>query len=125
MTANILIVEDNDDIRTTLASLLKAAGYGVVCKTNGREALDYLRTADPPTAILLDLNMPVMNGWEFRQEQRQDPALAAIPVLLLSGEPHLSRTAASIGAAGHIAKPVEVGCLFRSIHLLSMNPQSN
>jgi CheY-like chemotaxis protein len=125
MKAKILVVDDNDDTRTALASLLKAAGYRVVCAANGREALEYLRASAPPGAILLDLNMPVMSGLEFRQEQRKDPALADIPVFLVSGEAGLEKTVEALDAVGHIPKPIEVGYLFKSIHSLNKRTQAN
>ena len=65
---HILIIDDHDGLRKGLASLLKATGYAVASAANGREALDYLRWADLPFAILVDLNMPVMDGRQFCQE---------------------------------------------------------
>jgi CheY-like chemotaxis protein len=115
---HILVVENDDTFRQALASLLEGAGYDVACAANGREALDYLRRAEPPLAILLDLDMPVMDGRQFRKEQRQDPILADIPVLILSGEPDLAQTAGSLAAGGHFAKPIEIDGLFAGIRQL-------
>src|SRR5262249_14719366 len=70
--------------------------------------LQWLRTATPaPFLILLDLTMPVMNGWQFRREQQRDPGLAAIPVLLVSANADGARQAGALAAAGHLAKPVD------------------
>ena len=114
----ILVVEDDSTTRLAMKTLLEAAGYRVACAANGREALDHLRQAEPPFLILLDLAMPVMDGWQFRREQQEDPALAAIPVVVLSGEGDLPRAAASLGAAGYFPKPVEFGGLLEAIRVL-------
>lgn len=80
----ILIVEDDLDIREALAEALGFEGYDVFLAENGQEALDVLRAGPLPHVILLDLLMPVMSGWQFRQEQLADPALAGIPVIVVS-----------------------------------------
>lgn len=80
----VLIVEDDADLREMIAHLLTLEGLEAASVANGREALDYLRRSDTPNVILLDLMMPVMDGWEFRREQRADPALAQVPVVVLS-----------------------------------------
>src|SRR5687767_10378202 len=77
---NILIVDDDAGMREMLALFLEDEGYRCENATNGLDALSRLRSsAAPPCVILLDLNMPVMTGWEFRQEQQRDSALAGIP----------------------------------------------
>jgi CheY-like chemotaxis protein len=81
----ILLVDDDDGLRTALAEYLAdVGGYQVTPVTNGREALDHLKAGGRPCVILLDLMMPVMDGWEFRDAQRADPALADIPVLVIT-----------------------------------------
>jgi CheY-like chemotaxis protein len=96
----VLIVEDDADIRETLAELLATAGYDTAQAANGREALDQARRA-PPDLIVLDLMMPVMDGWQFRSAQRRDPALAPIPVIVVSA----SGATASIDADAFLQKP--------------------
>ncbi len=81
---SILVVDDDFALREALCVALEAEGFRVASAGNGREALDYLRREDPPCVVLLDLMMPVMNGWEFRAEQRMDPKLARVPVVVLS-----------------------------------------
>ena len=103
----ILVVEDSVATRHAVRDLLEAAGYGVACAANGQEALDYLRQDGHPCLILLDLQMPVMDGWHFCEQQQRTPAWAAIPVVLLSSEGNLSQQAASLGAVDYIQKPVE------------------
>jgi CheY-like chemotaxis protein len=118
VSKHILVVEDNAAARGALAALLGAAGYAVACAANGREALDRLRGPDRPCLILLDLAMPVMDGWEFRARQRRSPALASIPVVLLSAEGDLPRLAASLGVAGYLPKPVTPDGLLRAVRAL-------
>jgi CheY-like chemotaxis protein len=80
----VLIVEDDADLRDMMAQLLTVEGFGATTVANGREALTYLRGHATPKLILLDLMMPVMDGWQFRREQRRDPSIAAVPVVVLS-----------------------------------------
>jgi CheY-like chemotaxis protein len=85
----ILVVDDDCDVRDALAALLEDAGYQPVCKQDGRAALLYLRKQTPPAAVLLDLFMPQMNGWEFMQKLKAKPKLKALPVIMVTGnQPH-------------------------------------
>jgi CheY-like chemotaxis protein len=77
-------VEDDPDIRETLSEALGWEGYDVTTAANGLEALQLLRGGQHADIVLLDLMMPVMSGWEFRRVQLDDPALAGIPVVVLS-----------------------------------------
>ena len=107
---SILIVEDEHDIRAVLTEILEDEGYAVASVPNGLEALAFLQE-HRPQLILLDLGMPVMTGWEFRQKQRSDPALADIPVIVMSATPHLNQTAAALQAADCLDKPIELNAL--------------
>lgn len=80
----ILVIDDDREIRETLGEVLDDAGHTTVLASDGREGLQVLRRGLRPDAIVLDLMMPVMNGWDFRVEQRNDPALNEIPVVVLS-----------------------------------------
>src|SRR4026209_1348307 len=80
----VLIVEDDEDLREMMAQLLTLEGFVAATVANGREALEYLQHASKPDVILLDLMMPVMDGWEFRRRQQADPDLAPLPVIVLS-----------------------------------------
>jgi CheY-like chemotaxis protein len=81
----ILIVEDDDSAREALSDCLEMEGFRVASARNGKEALDYLhRNAPLPKIILLDLYMPVMTGWEFREAQKKDAAIAKIPVVVVT-----------------------------------------
>jgi CheY-like chemotaxis protein len=81
----ILIVDDDDAIRDGLGEFLTDEGFVVKTANNGREALDILASGFRPCAILLDLMMPVLNGWDFRAEQLRSPAVADIPIAVVSG----------------------------------------
>jgi len=116
---HILVVEDNAPTREAMRTLLEAEGYSVVCAANGREALAGLGRTEPPSVILLDLNMPGMDGWHFRREQQQDENLAGIPVVLLSSEHDLPRIAASLQTAGYFPKPVVLDRLLACVRSLT------
>ena len=83
----LLLVEDNPDVRDLTKELLELEDYEVYCAANGQEALDFLKK-DPTLIdlILLDLMMPVMDGYQFRREQLEDPRIVAIPVIVLSAD---------------------------------------
>lgn len=118
---SILIVEDEHDIRAVLTEILEDEGYAVASVPNGLEALVFLRE-HRPQLILLDLGMPVMTGWEFREQQRLDPALADIPVIVMSATPHLSQTAAALQAANCLDKPIELNALLDMVEQYCSNP---
>ena len=80
----LLLAEDDEATRKALAEALQGDGFEVVTAANGREALQLLRAGPRPSAILLDVMMPVMDGWDFRYLQLNDPAFRDIPVLLIS-----------------------------------------
>jgi CheY-like chemotaxis protein len=85
MPATILVVDDDAAVVRPLARFLELEGFTPVTATNGLEALTYLRGGGGASVIVLDLRMPVMDGWAFRREQLRDPALARIPVVVLTG----------------------------------------
>ncbi len=113
--ANILIVEDDFAIRETIAELLEGEGYAVTRASNGAEALERLRRTGKTNVILLDLMMPVMDGWEFRLRQRSDPGLASIPVVVLSADNALEQKVSNLGVEAWLPKPFEVERLLETI----------
>ena len=82
----VLLVEDNVDAREAMAAFLEGEGYDVVGAASGQEALGHLRTSPIFCVILLDLGTPVMDGWEFWAKQVRKPAMASIPVVIMSLE---------------------------------------
>jgi CheY-like chemotaxis protein len=116
---SILLVEDDIDIRIDLADLLRTEGYEVETAANGQEALDWLRDhRDHVGLILLDLMMPVMNGWDFRARQLEEPELTSIPVVLLSGAGDVARHALALKTAGYLIKPLRLDSLLRVVSRL-------
>jgi CheY-like chemotaxis protein len=85
MAASVLIVDDDPNLVRLMSKFLTLEGFAPVPAANGAEALTYLRGGGNANVILLDLRMPVMDGWTFRKEQRGDPGLAGIPIVVLSG----------------------------------------
>jgi DNA-binding NtrC family response regulator len=83
-TGTVLLLDDDPDILDALADLLREAGYDVVCFRSGSEALAHLRGNQRPGAMLVDLFMPLMSGWEFLAQMRQSDLLAAIPVIVIT-----------------------------------------
>ena len=104
----ILIIEDYPDIRDGLEAVLAAEGFIVETAANGREALNALREGLRPSVILMDLLMPVMNGFEFREEQLRTPQIADIPVIAYSGVMNARSAADRLRAAAYIEKPEDI-----------------
>src|SRR5215471_1892152 len=115
----LLLVEDDSELRNSLSELLETDGYEVLQASNGSEALDYLKTAPAPDLILLDLMMPVKDGWQFRIEQKRDPAISSIPVVALSADD--TPKAAAIDAAAYLKKPFQYSALLDAIRRVIEN----
>jgi CheY-like chemotaxis protein len=111
----ILVIEDDATTRDAVAITLRDGGYAVSEAANGQEALHHLRSTTPPNLILLDLRMPVMNGWEFRKQQTQDPALQSIPVVIVSADANVPQKAAALGVTGYLIKPVDPDKLLEAV----------
>lgn len=97
----ILLVDDNSDVLEVVRVLLESEGYSVATATDGADALEQLRTGLAPKLIILDLSMPVMDGWEFRDRQLADPALRDIPTIIYSAVSSVHRDA--VGALDVLA----------------------
>ena len=97
----LLVVEDSRVVQGAMRLVLEWEGYHVLSADNGQEALNLLRRGERPAVILLDVGMPVLDGWQFREEQLKDPDLAHIPVVVVSG----IDIASTMAAQGHVQKP--------------------
>jgi CheY-like chemotaxis protein len=112
--STIIIVEDDEAIRFTVQQVLEMEGYRVAAFANGKEALEGLSQVDGPCLILLDLMMPVMDGWQFLEARRHNrDAIAAIPVVVVSAWADQARNEESV--AGFVKKPVDVEVLLRMV----------
>jgi signal transduction histidine kinase len=118
MQRSVMLIDDDADARALVGTTLRDRGYDVVECSDGLDALEQLRGACKPDVIVLDLLMPVMDGWQFRVEQKGDPALAGIPVIALSGD--RSSKAAAIDAEAYLAKPVVAATVVATVERLTL-----
>jgi len=117
MVGGILIVDDDLDTGEAMSEMLAHQGFDVELATDGQRALETLRSSDTlPDVILLDLMMPVMNGWQFRRAQLDDPQLAEVPVIVLTASWASDSQLSQLKAAALFRKPVDAGTLVRKIH---------
>jgi CheY-like chemotaxis protein len=108
---SVLVVEDDDDIRASLLEFLDDHGYRARGAANGREGLSLLVEGARPCVIILDLMMPVMDGWAFRAAQRRLPDLSGVPVVVISAYDGLDRRVQGLDVAGCLAKPIDLEAL--------------
>ena len=120
MTENIgprrraLVVEDDEDIRSSVEECLQSADFETAGAPNGEAALAWLRAHDAPSLIVLDLMMPVMDGFDFRKAQLGDARLATIPVLLLTADGNVDKKCKDLGLTHGVKKPCDPGALVRA-----------
>jgi len=110
---SILVVEDDEGAREALSDILTEEGFDVRLAANGREALEQLEGGMRPCVILLDLVMPVMDGWEFRQRQLRQEGLAPIPVVVLTATTGDGPEA--VPASDVLRKPVDFDALLARV----------
>ena len=105
--STVLLVEDNPDLLHFASVTLRLAGYRVLTATDGPQGLTLAR-GKRPALVLLDLRLPGLDGWEVLAALRADPALQAVPVVVLtaSAEPHWQERARQAGATAYLVKPV-------------------
>ncbi len=116
----VLVVEDDPDIRGVLSDVLGDQGFAVSAAANGLEALAHLRRMyTPPKLILLDLMMPVMDGWQFRAAQREEPMIASIPVVVLSTAENLRSGGRELSGCEFLPKPIDFPQLVGAISRLA------
>ncbi len=112
MAKTILIVEDDESIRETLQAVLELEGHEVLTAENGQEGLNVLAVQPKPCLILLDLMMPVMNGWEFATALENDSKLSSIPIIVVSAYTDKATTIKSIG---FLKKPIDLRSLNETV----------
>jgi CheY-like chemotaxis protein len=110
----ILVVDDDPDTRELMTTCLVTAGYAVHAASNGCEALGILET-ELPSAMVVDLNMPMMDGAELRRHQQDSPATSSVPFILVSGALNAERIARDLGIVDVVMKPVDTARLLAII----------
>jgi CheY-like chemotaxis protein len=110
-TAKLLIIEDDEAARTALGDIFDYEGYPVALCSNGQEALEYLHHQPLPALIILDLQMPVMNGWQFCHERSKDAALASVPVVVITA----FQSPANLDVDEVMRKPVDLERLMNTV----------
>lgn len=120
-SVSVLVIDDDRDIREILDEILVSEGYSVVTAGNGVEALESLKNVKP-SLILLDLNMPVMDGFEFRSIQRSDPAIALIPTVVISALYQMRQLIVDLAVDDALAKPVALEHLLRVVRRYCESP---
>ena len=108
----VLVVEDDTDIRETVQQILESEGYLVHTATNGKEAIEALKLIAEPCLILLDLMMPVMNGWEFLKERQKNNMLSSLPVVVVSAVDYQAK---SLTADQVVRKPPDIDLLLKLV----------
>ena len=103
---NILVVEDDFTLRNAMGDLLGGEGISATRAENGQVGLDLLRAGARPCLVLLDLQMPFVDGLTFRRRQLEDPRIAGIPVVVMTGQPSREKEAERLGISLYIRKPV-------------------
>ncbi len=117
--AHILVVEDDSDIRESMVDILEENGFGVTSASDGAQALSSLASNDPkPDVILLDLMMPNMNGFQFREKQLENEAYAQIPVAVLTADADAKEKSERVKAHAFLKKPLKIKALLDVIEQL-------
>jgi CheY-like chemotaxis protein len=112
----ILLIEDDRDICEVVVEVLSDEGFDTVAAANGAEGLKRLRSAAArPFLSVLDLMLPVMDAWQFRSAQANDPAISDIPVMIFSANPKIAQHADALGAAAMLRKPPNLDELVRLV----------
>ncbi len=112
----VMVVEDDLDVRESLVEVLEDNDYLPLGAANGKEAIELLRAGHAkPCVILLDIMMPVMDGWQFRALQRADPELDTIPVVVLTAHANLQEAADKLAAAACLGKPFRLETLLATV----------
>ena len=116
MSTHILLVEDEPDVRTSMAKVLELRGHTVTAVACGEEALETMRTLARVDLILLDLMLPKVDGWQLREKQLEEGLFADVPVVIISGASHdLSEEMSVLKAVHALRKPIGPETLYRAV----------
>lgn len=116
----VMVIDDDADIRQSVREVLEDAGYRVEVASNGRDALDRLIRGDfQPRVILLDLMMPVMDGHTFMEELGRLPRSESIAVIIFSAHTHPKQAFSELKVAGYLRKPVRRSDLIKAVSALA------
>lgn len=110
---SILVVEDDEDIRSSIVDLLESEGFDAQGASNGKEALDLLSEIPKPCLVFLDMMMPIMNGREFLDRVMEDSYLAPVPVVVVSA---IADKTDITGAVAYVKKPIDIDVLLNLVH---------
>ena len=120
MSKTVLIVEDDPDIRMNLEELLDSEGYHVYVAENGQVALDVLASKNPlPNLIILDLTMPVMDWFQFRERQLADSRFKEIPIAIMTADGHVDDKRLRTKAAAGLHKPADIYAILEMVNRLA------
>jgi CheY-like chemotaxis protein len=112
--STVLVVDDDADLREMTATYLQAHGYRTRTAANGLEALAVVKR-DRPSALVVDLQMPLMNGVQLRRQLQRQPDGAAIPFILISGATNAEEVGRALGVTAVLAKPFEQSGLLMAL----------
>jgi CheY-like chemotaxis protein len=112
----VMVVEDDAMIRASLVELLEGEGYEVIGVENGQAAMNYLKSSEVlPGVILLDVMMPIMDGWQFRTQQLSDSKISKIPVIVVTADGNAQDKADVMSAQGWVNKPFKIDDILESV----------
>jgi two-component system chemotaxis response regulator CheY len=113
-TTDVLVVDDDTDIRESISHLLEFEGYKIAMASNGVEGFAQLKEKRP-SLILLDLMMPVMDGWQFKTQLDSNPEFNGIPIVVVSADGNIREKSESIGVSEFLTKPIEIEHLLKIV----------
>jgi CheY-like chemotaxis protein len=119
----VLIVEDDVELRTIYHEILRNEGWDVVSAADGIQALEVLERGDVPCVMLLDLRMPRMDGWELAERLRQREEWSRVPLVVVAAHYRVEEEARQLGALGWLQKPVEVDRLLEVVDRVCRSPE--
>ena len=123
---SVMVVEDDPMIRTSLVELLEAEGYQVIGVENGQAAMNHLKSGNTlPAVILLDVMMPIMDGWQFRTQQLSDVKISKIPVIVVTADGNARDKAVVMNAQGWINKPFKIDEILEAVAKYKIKSPSN